>query len=104
MIWYDHMFLGKKCHAKANRLKYKISNRLAHQGVFLIVLPQSEHAVLEIIPSVLLLQKNYPAEDLKIVGMASTRNEALSLLEYIIGEMYRTQGNFDVSAFMQQYR
>lgn len=104
MIWYDHMFLGKKCHTKVNRLKYKISNRMAHQGVFLIVLPQSEHAVLEIIPSVLLLQKNYPTDDLKIVGMASTRSEAFLLVRDIIGEMYQTQGDFDISAFMQQYR
>lgn len=104
MIWYDHMFLGKKCRTRANRLKYRISHRMAHQGVFLIVLPRSEHAVLEIIPSVLLMQENYPTKDLKVVGMASTRNEALSLVEQIVGEMYRTRKDFDASAFMQQYR
>lgn len=101
MIWYDHLFLGRQCRQRANRLKYKIANRLMHPGVYLLVLPQTKGAVLEIIPSVLLLQENYPTDQLVIVGMAATKTEALGLVEEIVGKMYAQQGDFDLAAYCQ---
>lgn len=100
MFWYDELYLGKKCLHRANRLKYKITNRIPHQQVYLIVLPQSNHTVLEMIPSSLLLQESYPAEDMRVIGMGASRAEAMELIRQIIDEVYRLQGNFDVSAYM----
>ncbi|MCC8151238.1 MAG: hypothetical protein LIO96_07230 [Lachnospiraceae bacterium] len=102
MIWDDHMFIGKRCRGRAKTLQYRISNGLAHPGVFLLVLPQSEHAVLEIIPSLLLLQKDYPRENLRVVGMAATRSEAFSLAEQIIAGAFQECGKADVEAFISQ--
>ena len=42
MIWYEHLFLGKKCRKNFGRLKHKITNRQAHSGVYLIVLPEND--------------------------------------------------------------
>jgi len=100
MIWDEHMWIGKRCRGRSKMLQYRISNGLAHPGVFLLVLPQSEHAVLEIIPSLLLLQKNYPDENLRVVGMAATRGEAFSLAEQIIAGAFKDCGNADVEAYM----
>lgn len=100
MFWYDNLYLGKKCLRQAGRLKYKIANRIPHRAVYLIVLPQSEHSVLEMIPSTALLQEAYPRENLRVIGMGASRGEALELIRQIIDEVYRQQGDFDVAAFM----
>lgn len=101
MFWYNDLYLGKKCLHRAERLKYKIANRVPHRTVYLIVLGQSCNSVLEIIPSVQLLQEAYPRDHLRIIGMAASRGEAMELTRQIIDEVYRLQGNFDVAAFME---
>lgn len=105
MIWYDHIFLGKGCRRNAARLKEKISGCQMHAGVYLIVLAEGGHALLEIIPSVVLLQKYYPADNLRVVGMAATRREAFSLVETILGEVYQNCGNLnEIASYLEQYR
>jgi hypothetical protein len=101
MYWYDHLYLGKKCLFRANRLKYKIENRMSHTSVYLIALGQSSHSVLEVIPSVQLLQDAYPKDQLRIIGMGADHAEAQELLCRIIDEVYQAQGNFDVAAYME---
>lgn len=103
MFWYDNLYLGKKCLRQAGRLKYKIANRIPHRSVYLIVLPQSDHSVLEIIPSAMLLQEAYPRDNLRVIGIGANRREALELIRQIIDEVYRQQGDFDVEAFVNQW-
>lgn len=105
MIWYRHMFLGKKCRKRAERLKGKIAGRQKHTGVYLIVLSENEHALLEVIPSMLLMQKAYPLDGLRVVGMASSRQEAIALVEKIIGEVFRNGGDVnEIASYLEQYR
>ncbi len=101
MIWYEHLFLGTGCQSKQRMLRRRITGRKPHPNVFLITLPVAEHRVLEIVPSALLLQKTYPADHLRIVGMAFTRLEALALTQRIIAESFRFRGDADIEAFLR---
>ncbi len=103
MIWYESLFLGTGCQSKQKSLKRRISKCRPHAGVFLLTLPTQEHECLEIIPSALLLQPEYPDEDLRIIGMALTHSEAVEIAERIIQETYSTRGDLDVEAFMHDY-
>ncbi len=103
MTWDDHMFVGTGCQPNVKKLKRRISNRAPHEGVYLITLPTCGHRTLEIIPSAQLTQECYPTEDLRIIGMALTRSEALHLVEKIVSESYRTRGDMDIEAFMHNY-
>ncbi len=100
MIWYDPLFLGTGCQSKQKMLKRRISRRLEHPPVFLITLPTGSGGVLEIIPSAQLLQKHYPADDLRVIGMAYTRTEALFMVEHIISESFRARGDADIEAYL----
>ncbi|MCD7981492.1 MAG: hypothetical protein LUF32_04120 [Clostridiales bacterium] len=100
MIWNDPFYLGKNCYKNYKMLKRRISGRMAHPGVFLLTLPNGGSGVLEIIPSMLLLQDYYPMENLRIVGMAATRKEALSVVEQIVSETVRSRGDADVVSFL----
>ncbi len=103
MFWYDSLFLGTGCQSKQKTLKRRISKCRPHPGVYLITLPTQEHECLEIIPSALPLQSEYPGDDLRIIGMALTRDEAVGLVEQIIQETYSRRGDLDVEAFMRDY-
>ena len=52
----------------------------------------------------MLMQKVYPKDDLRIIGMGADRGEAMELMRQIIDEVYREQGHFDVAAFMDEGR
>ncbi len=83
-------------------LKRRITEKKPHVCVFLITLPTAEHRVLEVFPSTLLLQEAYPSEDLRIIGMAFSRIEALLLTKQIIAESYRTRGDVDIEAYLKE--
>ncbi len=104
MVWYDQMFLGRRCRRRANLIKYQIMNREKHDLVYLVVLAQREHALLDIIPSVFLLQDAYPTDGMHIVGMGGSKEEALGLVQDMIREVYEADGSLDVYAYMQKYR
>ncbi len=103
MVWYDSMFLGTGCQSKFKMLKRRISHRAMHPPVYLITLPTGDHRVLEIIPSSQLLQKNYPTDDLRIIGMTYTRGEALGFVEKIISESFRKRGDAEIEAYLREF-
>jgi len=100
MIWNDPFYLGKNCSKKYKMLKYRISNRMVHPGVYLLTFPQGEQGILEIIPSLLLLQEHYPTDSLRIVGMGATKKEAISIAEQIVSETVSARGDADITAYM----
>ncbi|MCD7920930.1 MAG: hypothetical protein LUE14_02440 [Clostridiales bacterium] len=102
MIWNDPFYLGKNCTKNYKKLKYRISNRMVHPGVYLLTFPRSGQGILEIIPSLILLQEHYPTDDLTIVGMGATRREAISIVEQIVSETVRARGDADVAAYMSE--
>ncbi len=102
MIWNDPFYLGKNCSKKYKMLQYRITNRMVHPGVYLLTFPRSGQGILEIIPSLLLLQEHYPTDDLTIVGMGATRGEAISIAEQIVTETVSARGDADIAAYMSQ--
>lgn len=102
MTWDDQMYVGKGCRHRYRKLRDQISGGLSHPCVFLIVPGQSEHAVLEIIPSLLLLQEEYPRESLHIIGMAATRREAFSLAADIVADSLAYRGDTDIEAYIKR--
>lgn len=100
MVWYENLYIGKKCAYKINRLKFKIVHRQIHPTVYLIVLPQQEHTLLEIVPSTLLMQRAYPSDDMRVIAIASDRQEALQMTAEILELVYKEQHDFDVASYL----
>ncbi|MCD8300949.1 MAG: hypothetical protein LUC41_07255 [Clostridiales bacterium] len=100
MVWYGHMVLGRGLASKEKMIRYRISHRKAHVGVWLVILPRFEHQVLEIIPSTLLLQENYPLDDLTVIGMALTRKEAVDIAAELAAAAVIKRGDADVAAYL----
>lgn len=101
MYWHDTLYLGKSCIRRLNRLKYKITNRELHPTMYLIALPANPRAVLELIPSTMLMQKAYPRDGLYIIGMGSSRSEGIDLMQRIIEDVYRERQDFNVAEYLK---
>ena len=103
MKWYTDLYLGKSIAPRYRMLQYKISHRLIHPTVYLIALVQREGRLLEIIPSTCLLQPVYPQENLYILGMAGSRQEAVNLTCEILEAVFKERGNFDLRAWLYPF-
>ncbi len=100
MVWHDRMYLGVRCRKTGRKLKYRISHGLLHPMVYLVTLPTGTGTVLEIVPSLQLLQPGYPKDDLVVVGMGATRSEALGIVTDLLSESYRLRGDLDVASYL----
>ena len=86
--------------------EYKIVEKV-HKGksvpnLYLIVLSVNPDNMLDIILEKEVLQKNYPKDTLKIVGIAIGKKEALSLVQKIILESLAETKSADVREMLKQ--
>ena len=81
--------------------EYKIVEKV-HKGkivpnLYLLVLTLNPDNMLEIIPEWEILQKGYPSQDLKVIGIANGKKEAISLVQSIITDSLNEMKTADVS-------
>ncbi len=103
MIWYENLYIGEsipKKNGKIKRLKWKINHNAKLVGIYLITLCQYGDNLLEIIPSLELLQKAYPKDELYVVGLAKGYDEALQTAARIVMDVYEHTGGFQVEKYL----
>jgi hypothetical protein len=100
MEWYNKLYVGSSVGKRSRILQYKISNRKMHPVCYLIVMVCKPGSLLEIIPSSCLLQEAYPTDDLSIIGIAGSRQEARELAAKILSDVYEARHDLDVKAFL----
>ena len=96
MKWCDHLYVGDSIAAKADRIKWKINHNAGMVSGYVITLASNPDNLLDIIPARELLQKGYPKKNLVIVGLAKDYDEALEVVQRIIGETYERTNDVDV--------
>ncbi len=102
MKWYDNLYIGESIGKKAGRIKWKINHNAGTLFVHVITLPSNKHNLLDIIPARELLQNGYPKRNLKIIGIAGDRQEAVELVAEIIKEVYDNTGETDVAGYLEK--
>lgn len=88
MRYYRHLYLTEGLEKKKDKIIAKLEKNRFQVSIHLIVLSANERNQLDIINSVLLLQPDYPKENLFVVGIAKSYDDALELVEKIAGEVY----------------
>lgn len=105
MIWYENLYIGKsipKKNAKIRRLKRKIDQKTCFTNAYIIVLCMYGTNLLEIIPARELCQKAYPKQNLYVVGLAKGYGDALETAAWIVADIYKKTGSFEVKRFILQ--
>ncbi len=95
MEWDKRLRIGASV-KNSKRLKFQIMHRQVHPMVYLIVCDRTEDGRLSILPSTVLLQKQYPDEALYVAGMAGSKREAMEITGSLLEEAYRENRDYDV--------
>lgn len=100
MKWLDRYYLGESI-KEPYKIRRKIEAGKAAPGIYLITLSDNPHNLLEILPSVVLLQKRAMGFCPQVVGMARGKAEAMELVSQIIEEIYQETGSFEVEEYIK---
>ena len=93
--WYKNLYVGDTAKKKQKKWMRRIENKKAVPGVWLLTLPSNQQNNLDVIPADLLLQP-----DVRIVGLAMSREEAFELVEAIALETYRETGEVKIREWL----
>ncbi|MBO4696303.1 MAG: hypothetical protein J5643_03345 [Lachnospiraceae bacterium] len=80
------------------KMTAQLSKRHPERTLYCVILPTTEGGILEVIP-IFALRLEAKDHDITILGVSEGREEALKLVESMIGEVYRETGGFDVKDY-----
>lgn len=102
MKWYKNLYYGEMIAPKARQIVKKIKKNKLTPDVYVIALASNPDNQLDLIATWELLQPGYPKEDIRIIGLAQGKNEALQLVTYIVDEVYQKTGDVKVQEYLKQ--
>lgn len=102
MLWYNNLYTGDGKRSVYNSLIRKIRlGKLQSEGV-LVTLASNGIDYFDIYPAWVLLQPFYKKQDLKVVGVARSREEAIEVVRRIVQEVYDATGRVDVRRYFSE--
>ncbi len=96
------LYVGETLSSDEYNIVKKVHNNQVVPNLYLITLSTHEDNMLDLIPEWEALQKSYPREHLKVVGIANGKKETVRLVQDIIEESLQETGSADVRAFLKQ--
>lgn len=98
--WYKMLYVGNNSKKKASKARWKLDHGKLQTNMYLVTYAQNPENLLEIIGTEQLMQKTVYRRCPEIVGLAASYKEAVSIVQQIIEETYRKQGNTDVRKYL----
>lgn len=102
MKWYKNLYLGEGVETKAREIINKIKKNKPTIDVYVIALASNPENQLDVIPSWELLQKGYPKDRLRIIGLAQGKKEALQLVTDLVDEVYQKTGDVKILPYLKE--
>lgn len=102
MKWYCNLYTGGMAEKHRRRIISNIKHGKKQIGVYVITLPSNEKNILDLYPSYILLQKHFSKIQLKIIGIAVSKDEALGVVQEILMECFDKTGGFRVSDMIKE--
>jgi hypothetical protein len=104
MKWYDNLYVGESLKGKERRIRWKIEHRAGTLSIYVIAFASNPDNLLDMIPATDLMQKAYPKDNLKIIGLAKGYDEGLDVITRIIDETYQATGDVDIYSYLKEIR
>lgn len=102
MQFMGSLYVGESISSKEYEIVKKVHNNQVIPNLYLITLSTHENNMLDLIPEWEALQKKYPKEYLRVVGIANGKKEAIQLVQSIINESLLATGSADVRGYLNQ--
>lgn len=97
--WASKLYIGDNLLKKKDKAIYSINNKRMTYDVYCIALASHPGNLFDIMNANELLFPYYQKSNIKIVGLAKGRDEAISLVQDMIMEIYHSTGSFDVRGY-----
>lgn len=97
--WYESLYLDSVTEKKVKRIKHRLEKKKVSAQVYCIALAINEADLFDIYRSNELLFSYYQRRDIKIVGLASSKDNAITMVGDIVNDMYQELGKIDKKAF-----
>ena len=95
------LYIGETISSEQYKIIEKVHKGKVVPSLYLIALSSHPDNMLDLILEKEALQACYSNRDLKVVGIAGSKKEAIQLVQTIIEESLKTTGNADVRGFLK---
>lgn len=102
MKFLQELYLGEHIVPKVDQIVKKILADKLVPNLYLIAMATHPDNMLDLIPEWEVLQKGYPKEQIRIVGLAEDKEDAIGLIQFIIKESIEKTGSADVRAYLEE--
>ena len=102
MKFLQELYLGEKIVPKVDQIVKKIMTEKNVPNLYLIAMSNHSDNMLDLIPEWEVLQKGYPKESLRIVGLASNKKDAIKITQHIIEDSLSVTGSADVRTYLEE--
>jgi hypothetical protein len=99
ILWSSSLYIGEKMKKKKEKVISSINNREATFGVYCIVFASHPGNLFDIMEANELLFPHYKKAEVRIVGLAKGKEEAIKLVRDMLMEVYNKTGGFNVRAY-----
>jgi len=96
------LYVGESLASTEYKIVEKVHRGQVVPNLYLITMSNNPDNMLDLIPEWEALQKNYPKDCLKVVGIASGKKEAIRLVQSIIKESMSETGSADIREYLKQ--
>lgn len=99
--WNRKLYLGEGIDDPLE-IRKKVNKGSFLPGIFLITLSDHPDHVLEIHPSIMMMQKRIRRTCPKIVGLAKSKKDAMKLVAEIVQEVYDNTGTLEIEKYLKK--
>lgn len=100
--WYPALYLDSVTKKNLRKIKRRMERRKINLRVYCIALASNEKNLLDIYSTNELLFQYYRQKDIKVIGLASSKESAIQLVADIVNDVYQQTGRLDVRTFFKE--
>ena len=100
ILWYQNLYTGEKASRHRDKIKWKLEHRVGTVKVFLLTMPSNEQNSLDILNAAYLKQPHFRKQEIRVVGLALSYEEALEVLVRIVEEVYEQTDGMDIKEYI----
>lgn len=101
MIFFEDLYLGETVAPKKNQILKKLNKNDKIPDLYLITISMQSDNMLDLIPQWEVLQKGYPKDEIRVVGLANGKKEAMAVVQIIVEQSMKETGSADVREFLK---
>ncbi|MDF2486852.1 MAG: hypothetical protein K0R46_3020 [Herbinix sp.] len=99
ILWNSRLIVGDKMNTKKDKVIASINKKEATFGVYCIAFASHPSNLFDIYEANELLFPHYQRSEIKIIGLASGKQEAVDLVHDMLMEVYHKTGEFNVRTY-----